>query len=92
MYEHRLTMLTADGQHVAVQESSAYQRRFATRTNWTAVSTHEVLQHVQTQVGNVDGGRAVRTNVEQQWVPARLCNMYEHRSMMLMADEQHIRM
>jgi len=56
------------------------------------VGTNELLQRVRTQVDDVDGKRAARTNVGQQWVATRFCNAYEHRSTMLMADEQRVRM
>ena len=52
------------------------------------MGTIEVLQRVRMQVDDVDGRRATRTNVGLQWLPTRLCNAYEHRSTMLMADEQ----
>ena len=39
----------------------------------TAVRSDDVLQHVSMQVDDVDGRRAARTNVGQQWVPKKLC-------------------
>jgi len=58
----------------------------------TTVGTNEVLQHVQVQVSEVDSIPAVRTNEEQLWVPTKLCNTYGRRTMMLTADEVHVRM
>jgi len=54
------------------------------------VCTNEVLQRVRTQVSGVDGRRAARTNVGQQWVPTRFCNAYERRLTMLTADEERV--
>jgi len=70
------------------------------------VGTNEALPHVRTQVDDVDGRRAVRTNVAsgnggrraaganvgQQCVPTRFCNAYERRSAVLTAYEQRVRM
>jgi len=58
----------------------------------TAVRTNEVLQRVRTQVNDVDGRRAARTNVGQQCVPMRFCNTYEYRATVLTADEQRVQM
>ena len=49
------------------------------------MGTKEALQHVRTQVDDVDGIRAERTNVGQQWVPTMRCNACEPRSTMLTA-------
>jgi len=70
------------------------------------VGSNEVLQHIRTQVDNVDGRRGARTNVAsgnggrsaactnvgQQCVPTRFCNTYERRSAVLTAYEQRVRM
>jgi len=70
------------------------------------VRTDEVLQRVRTQVDDVDGRRAVRTNVAsgnggrraagvnvgQRCVPTRFCNAYERRTAVLTAYEQRVRM
>jgi len=90
-YERRSALLTA------------YEQCVRSRT---AVCTNEVLQHVRMQVDDVDGTRAACTNVAsgnggrrtactnvgQRCVPTRFCNPYKHRSTMLTADEDHIRM
>ena len=77
-YERRLTMLTAEG---STYECSQRQWR-QTRSMYecrTLVCTNEVLQRVRTQVSGVDCLRAARTNVGQQCVPTRFCNVYERR-------------
>jgi len=52
------------------------------------VGSNEVLQRVRMQVDDVDSRRGARTNVGQQWVAMRFCNMYERRSAVLTAYEQ----
>jgi len=101
-YERRSTMLTADDeckQQQWRQTRSMYECR-------SAVCTKEVLQRVRTQVDDVNRRRAVRTNlasgnggrcaactnVRQPWVPTRFCKVYERRSAVLTAYEQHVRM
>jgi len=95
-------MLTADDecrQRQWRQTRSMYECR-------TAVCTNEVLQHVRTQVDDVNGRQAARTNlasgnggrratctnVGQRCVPTKFCNTYERRSAVLTAYEQHVRM
>jgi len=70
------------------------------------VGSNEVLQCVRTQVDDVDGRRAVRTNVAsgnggrraactnvgQRCVPTRFCNAYERTSAVLTAYEQRVLM
>jgi len=69
------------------------------------VGSNKVLQHVRTQVNDIDGRQVARTNVasgnggsravctneEQQCVTMRFCNAYERRSEMFTAYEQRIR-
>jgi len=90
---------TNAGQRCCWYTSSAYecsQRQWRqTRSRWecrTAVGRNEVLQHVRMQVDDVDGRRAARTNLGQQWVATRFCNTYERRSTMLTVDDKHVRM
>jgi len=95
-------MLTADDecrQRQWRQTRSMYECR-------TAVCTNEVLQRVRTQVDDVNGRRAARTNlasgngsrraacmnVGKPWVPTRFCKAYECRSAVLTAYEQRKRM
>ena len=66
--------------------------------------TNELLQCVRTQVDDVDGRRVVCmnvasgnggryvvcTNIGQRCLPTRFCNVYERRSTMLTADEEHL--
>jgi len=70
------------------------------------VCTNEVLQRVRTQVDDVNGRRAARTNlasgnggrraactnVGQPCIPTRFCKAYERRSAVLTAYEQRVRM
>jgi len=56
------------------------------------VHTNELLQCVRMQVDDVDGRPAACTNVGQQWVAMWFYNAYQHRSTMLMVDEQCVRM
>jgi len=70
------------------------------------VCTNEVLQRIRTQVDDVDGRRAARTNVDsgnggrrtactnvgQSCVSMRFRNAYERRSAVLTVYEQRVRM
>jgi len=44
-------------------------------------------------IASGNGGRyVVCTNIGQRCLPTRFCNVYERRSTMLTADEEHLRM
>jgi len=55
------------------------------------VISNEVLQYVRMQVDDVDGRRATRRGAGEQCVPTKICNIYELRSVMLIADKRHVR-
>jgi len=53
------------------------------------VRSNMVQQYIRTEVGDVDGRRAARTNVGQWCVPRRFSNAYECR---IAADVEHVGM